>query len=282
MSVSGTNCAGNGQPSMDITQTIIAEAPLVPRITRSSIDNQLDNFATITLQWEPNENIDNCLQPPITNYSIVVSGVQRYEFFVNPPLTNTVLSVPACGTSAVTISSINSVGRSDRSDPLIFSGSPLTLFASVTKLGSDVATINVVTSECLRPAVDNVTVIYSSNILDVIYNVSTTYPNDSLSVDIELTNLQQLTDYNTTVIVYYRDDGTVKTLGPQQLSFTTSQSFSYFMEAVIAGLTAGFGISLIVIVILIILICKYYTVISTLQIHVLWNYKSNSVIIYLS
>jgi hypothetical protein len=145
-----------------------------------------------------------------------------------------------------------------------------------------VATINVVTSECLRPAVDNVTVIYSSNILDVIYNVSTTYPNDSLSVDIELTNLQQLTDYNTTVIVYYRDDGTVKTLGPQQLSFTTSQSFSYFMEAVIAGLTAGFGISLIVIVILIILICKYYTVISTLQIHVLWNYKSNSVIIYLS
>jgi hypothetical protein len=190
----------------------------------------------------------------------VVSGVQRYEFFVNPPLTNTVLSVPACGTSAVTISSINSVGRSDRSDPLIFSGSPLTLFASVTKLGSDVATINVVTSECLRPAVDNVTVIYSSNILDVIYNVSTTYPNDSLSVDIELTNLQQLTDYNTTVIVYYRDDGTVKTLGPQQLSFTTSSQNStviVYVEATI-GLSTGIIIGLsIVIAILVVIICKF-------------------------
>lgn len=40
---------------------------------------------------------------------------------VGGSLTNTTLTVPTCGVSAITVSAINSVGRSDRSDPEVFS-----------------------------------------------------------------------------------------------------------------------------------------------------------------
>lgn len=51
----------------------------------------------------------------------MVSGVERIEETVDASITNITLTVPSCGVSAVTISAINSVGRSDKSDPKVFS-----------------------------------------------------------------------------------------------------------------------------------------------------------------
>ena len=65
----------------------------------------------------------NCLQPPITRYSIIISGVLRSEESFNGSQTNATFIVPSCGASAVTVSAVNSAGTSVRSDPEIFSES---------------------------------------------------------------------------------------------------------------------------------------------------------------
>ena len=65
----------------------------------------------------------NCLQPPITRYKIIISGVLRSEESFNGSQTNATFTVPSCGASAVTVSAVNSAGTSVRSDPEIFSES---------------------------------------------------------------------------------------------------------------------------------------------------------------
>ena len=65
----------------------------------------------------------NCLQPPITRYTIIISGVLRSEESFNGSQTNATFTVPSCGASAVTVSAVNSAGTSVRSDPEIFSES---------------------------------------------------------------------------------------------------------------------------------------------------------------
>lgn len=157
-------------------------------------------------------------------------------------MTNSTITVPACGTSAVTVSATSSAGTSDRSDPLVFSkciiiiylyvlsslyslaGGVLSLSFSATGIDSDMVILRVTITECLRPVVDNVTVVYRS-VPNSGFTRTASYPNDSSSALIELTDLQSSTLYNATVFVYYRDDNSINTLGPQTITFTTSQSF---------------------------------------------------------
>ena len=57
----------------------------------------------------------------MTSYTIIVSGVMRTVHTVNGSVTNTTLTVPSCGASAVTVSAVNDVDSSDKSEPKIFS-----------------------------------------------------------------------------------------------------------------------------------------------------------------
>lgn len=110
------------------------------------------------------------------------------------------------------------------SHSLASAGSSLTLFVSTTAVDGDSVTLSVTISQCLRSLVDNVTVTYR-NEPTFGYVKTASYPNNSDSVSIALTDLQSTTQYNASVIVYYRESGRVSVLGPYPITFETTQSF---------------------------------------------------------
>ena len=62
----------------------------------------------------------DCLQSPVTNYSIIVSSVMRTVHTVNSSMTSSTFTVPSCGASLVAVSAMNDAGTSDRSNHSIF------------------------------------------------------------------------------------------------------------------------------------------------------------------
>ena len=152
-------------------------------------------------------------------------------------MTNSTLIVPSCGASAVTVSAVNDVDTSDRSDSMIFgksiliehsyllsllAGTPLTLFVSTTAVDGDSVTLSVTITECLRSSVENVTVTYRSQ-PSFGYTRTVSYPNNSDSVSITLNDLMATTDYNATVVVYYRETERTSVLGPYFTTFSTTE-----------------------------------------------------------
>ena len=74
---------------------------------------------------------------------------------------------------------------------------------STTAVDGDSVTLSVTISHCLRSSVENVTVTYRN---EPSFNYTVTvYPNNSDTVSITLSDLMASTNYNATVVVYYRE-----------------------------------------------------------------------------
>lgn len=98
----------------------------------------------------------------------------------------------------------------------------MTLIVSTTAVDGDSVTLSVTITECLRSSVDNVTVTYR-NEPSFGYTRTVSYPNNGTSVSITLSDLISTTDYNATVVVYYRESERTSVLGPSFLTFSTTE-----------------------------------------------------------
>ncbi|XP_019854370.1 PREDICTED: uncharacterized protein LOC109583454 [Amphimedon queenslandica] len=256
LSVVSVNCAGSSNP-VSFQRTIIRQKPSVPTLQGLDLlsDRSNASIATISVRWEPGVMTD-CLQSPVTSHTIIVSGVIRTVYTVDGSVSNSTLTVPSCGASAVTVSAVNDVDSSDRSDSEIFRGTPLTLTVSTRAVDGDSVTLSVTITECLRSSVENVTVTYR-NEPSFGYTRTVSYPNNSASVSITLSDLLSTTDYNATVVVYYKESERTSVLGPSFIMFATTEDLFSLREAVIIGLSVAFGVSVLIIVLIIALLIAF-------------------------
>ena len=105
-------------------------------------------------------------------------------------------------------------------------GASLTLSVSTTIIEEDYVSLRVTVTECLRPAITNITITFRSSSANERI-VTANYSSTTMSVDVVLSDLESSTVYNATVVLYYREgEGGVKFLTPQVLTFTTAQSFN--------------------------------------------------------
>lgn len=115
-------------------------------------------------------------------------------------------------------------------------GSDLALLVSSTSVTEDSVTLSViVTPQCIRSVITNITVTYHPQSTNNTITRTATHPNSSDSAFISLTGLQSSTSYTAVVSVYYysRNDG-INLLGPQNINFTTTQSQCKFILCVMS------------------------------------------------
>ena len=101
----------------------------------------------------------------------------------------------------------------------------LSLSTSVTKTNSKSVTITIRVTECIRSAIDNITIYYSQLTADTKV-VSLDYPANKTLANYTLDGLNDDTQYNATVVVFYNDGSGLSTLESEMFRFTTVQDFS--------------------------------------------------------
>ena len=94
-----------------------------------------------------------------------------------------------------------------------------------SQLQHDSVTILVTVTECLIPAIVNITMELSSLTALRIKTENFSYPSDLPSANLTVTGLNTDTSYNITVTVFYKQFGMVVSLRPQMISFQTPQNF---------------------------------------------------------
>ena len=105
----------------------------------------------------------------------------------------------------------------------LLAGSSLSIFVSATSVDVDSVTLMVTISECVRPVVNNITITYGVSPAKLEFTKTGSYPNNSESASIALTDLQPSTAYRATVVVYYRESERINSLGPYNVNFTTTE-----------------------------------------------------------
>ena len=104
------------------------------------------------------------------------------------------------------------------------SGTPSQSIA-LSKVTDDSVFITAKVGPCLIPAVVNISVKLSQRTAEVTRSLFFSYPSDSFSANLTITDLVHDTEYNVTVTIFYEESGNLKSLSPEELLFATSENF---------------------------------------------------------